>query len=167
MAYVKTMPAKVIVKCNTIKKWLISAVPIIILMFLLMLPSVAAAEGCFIHPDSTFYCTNITPEKAAQECSFYDNCVLPAAYFENVSCADYEKFSQCQKYYVKAPVRKNSSANASGEKYLLEKRVEWCSPGCCQFPYFGGSFCGYKENKWKCETEAKNKEVASIFLFFR
>lgn len=135
-------------------------------MFLLMLPSVAAAEGCFIHPDSTFYCTNITPEKAAQECSFYDNCVLPAAYFENVSCADYEKFSQCQKILCKSSCKEEFIGKCVGGEISAGKGAEWCSPGCCQFPYFGGSFCGYKENKWKCETEAKNKEVAQYLFVF-
>ena len=138
----------------------------IFFIFLLVLPSVAAAEGCFIHPDSTLYCTNITSEKAAQECSFYDNCVLSAAFFEGASCTDPEQFPQCQKISCKSTCKDEFIGKCVGGEIPAGKEAEWCSSGCCQFPYFGGSFCGHKENKWKCEIEANNKEVIQYLFVF-
>lgn len=136
------------------------------IIFLPVTASAIAQEGCFLHPDSTFYCTDITPEKAAQECSFYDNCVLQAAYFKDASCADTEKFSQCKKALCKSSCKEEFAGKCVGGEILNEKETEWCTAGCCQFPYFGGSFCEYKENKWKCEIEAKNKEVAQYLFVF-
>lgn len=136
------------------------------MMLLLVIPLAAAEEGCFVYPGSSFYCTDVTPEKAAQECSFYDNCVLPEAYFEEASCADAESFSQCRKISCKSSCKEEFSGKCVGGKIPDGKEAEWCSPGCCQFPYFGGSFCGHEENKWKCETQAKNKEVVQYLFVF-
>ncbi len=139
---------------------------IFIAALFLVIPFAVAQEGCFLYPDSPFYCTDATSEKAQQECSFYEGCALLSAFFEGETCADADAFPSCQKVLCKSSCKEEFAGKCLGGEVPEGKESEWCSSGCCQFPYFGGSFCGYKENKWKCEIEAKNKDVGRYLFAF-
>lgn len=137
-----------------------------VIIALFVIPFALAQEGCFLYPDSPFYCTDVTSEKAQQECSFYEGCALLSAFFEGETCANADAFPSCQKVLCKSSCKEEFTGKCLGGKVSEGKESEWCSSGCCQFPYFGGSFCSNMENKWKCEVEVKNKgAVQYIFVF--
>ncbi len=136
------------------------------LLVLLVVPPALAQEGCFLYPDSPFYCTNIAPEKAQQECSFYEGCALLSAFFEGETCANADAFPSCQKVLCKSSCKEEFTGKCLGGEVPKGTEQEWCSSGCCEFPFFGGSFCEYQETKWRCEIEAKNKEAAQYIFAF-
>lgn len=131
-----------------------------------LVPPALAQEGCFLYPGSHFYCTDVTSEKAQQECSFYEGCALLSAFFEGETCANADAFPSCQKVLCKSSCKEEFMGNCLGGEVPKGMEQEWCSSGCCQFPYFGGSFCEYQETKWRCEIEAKNKDAAQYIFAF-
>ena len=137
-----------------------------LLYVLLIIPLALSQDGCFLYQDSPFYCTDISSEKAQQECSFYEGCALLSAFSEGETCANVDAFPSCQKVLCKSSCKEEFAGRCLGGKVPEGKESEWCSSGCCQFPYFGGSFCGYLETKWRCEAEAKNKDVAQYIFAF-
>ncbi|MBI2581650.1 hypothetical protein HYV87_00790 [Candidatus Woesearchaeota archaeon] len=136
------------------------------LIIILFIPYASAQDGCFVYPESSFYCTDTSLEKAKQECAFDEKCVFLSAFIEGESCANKDAFPQCQKIICKSSCREEFVGKCVGGEVPAGKEQEWCSQGCCQFSYFGGSFCDYQENKWRCEVEAKNREVVQFLFAF-
>src|SRR3989344_3761708 len=67
------------------------------LIIILFIPYASAQDGCFVYPESSFYCTDTSLEKAKQECAFDEKCVFLSAFIEGESCANKDAFPQCKK----------------------------------------------------------------------
>ncbi|MEK6900670.1 MAG: hypothetical protein AABX05_06090, partial [Nanoarchaeota archaeon] len=139
---------------------------IIILMVIFLTYSVSAQQGCFIYEESPFYCTGISAEKAEQECSSYENCDYTRSFFENQDCSSAENFPQCQRLLCKSSCQQEYAGKCLSGEVPEGEENKWCSPGCCQFSYYGGNYCSFADNKWNCEVESKNKEVSQYIFAF-
>ncbi len=133
-------------------------------LLILILPALAYEQGCFLHQESSFYCTDITLEQAKQECSFFEECSVENNFYLGESCSDYSKFTACRKIFCKSSCQEEFLGKCASGKIPENKTQEWCSPGCCIFDYFGNNFCEFRPNKGLCEIEAKNRN-AEKFIF--
>ncbi|GEM_PF-1863854 len=131
---------------------------ILIFIVLLLTSFISVYSGCFLYHESTYYCSDLSPEQAEQECAQF-GCQLETVFFLEASCGDNQLFSECTPILCKGSCTKellgkcSSGAVPSGEEQI------WCSfGGCCQFNYLSGSYCNYKSSKALCEIEAKNKD---------
>lgn len=135
------------------------------LLFLISLISlVSSQEGCFTHEGSLAYCSDINIEEAKQECSFYENCNLLEAFHLDESCNNLDQFPVCKKILCKSTCQEEFSGKCVAGEIPIGEQESWCSPGCCRFSYFGQEPCDYKESKWLCEIEVRNRE-ATEFIY--
>jgi len=123
---------------------------LIIAFFVFFIRSTVAQTGCFLYEGSPFYCQEISPVQADQECSFSDDCLLSRVFLENQRC---EMQASCEKILCKSSCQKEFIARCVAGGVPVGKEQEWCSPGCCQIP---GSNCEFKGNKWLCEISVLN-----------
>ena len=130
----------------------------------LLLPLIQAESGCFLYPESVFYCTNLDFNKANEECFLAEDCQLQDVYFSDQDCQDLNQFPHCQKVFCKSSCTEGFLGKCNAGMVPEGEEAEWCSTGCCQFDFYAGNYCDYKKNKWLCEIEAKNKDT-SQFLF--
>jgi hypothetical protein len=130
-----------------------------IFILLIISPFVFAESGCFLHPESAFYCSDLTLEEAAIECSFYENCKIENSFFFEQSCSDKDTFTECRQGLCKSTCEQGLIGSCDGGIVPAGEESEWCSPGCCRFDFFNDEHCDYRGNKWLCEIEAKNKDV--------
>ncbi|MEW5896520.1 MAG: hypothetical protein AB1668_02405 [Nanoarchaeota archaeon] len=149
-------------KCNLLFMFFVALISLITISLITI--SLASAEnGCFIYPDSAYFCTDLDEGQATKECLFYD-CSLLEMFYSGESCSDSAKFPQCQKIICKSSCKEEFSGKCASGPIPEGKQQEWCTSGCCQFDYIGGSFCAFKTNKWLCEVEARNKDVVQYIF---
>ncbi|MBI4983569.1 hypothetical protein HZC32_02895 [Candidatus Woesearchaeota archaeon] len=139
---------------------------IFILPTLLLFSLVYAQSGCFVYPDSSLYCQDITPEEAEQECSIDQDCDLNQAFFTDQSCSNIQSFPNCEMILCKSSCTDELAGKCVAGKVPDGDEEQWCSLGCCRFSYSGGEYCGFKNTKWLCEIEAKNKEATKFSFSF-
>ncbi|MBI2665499.1 hypothetical protein HYX12_02680, partial [Candidatus Woesearchaeota archaeon] len=123
------------------------------LIILLVISLASAQTGCFLYPESPFFCQQISLEQAQEECSVFNRCSVERVFKEAPCSSLPECFTilckdTCQEEYAGRCA--SGIANSS-----------WCAPGCCQFSYFDGEFCEPTAGKGICEVEAKNREAIS------
>ena len=136
---------------------------VVILIFFIS-SFVQAENGCFLYPESVFYCTNLDFNKANEECSLAEDCQLQDTYFSEQDCQNVNQFPHCQKVFCKSSCTEEYLGKCNAGAVPENAETEWCSTGCCQFNFYGDSYCDYKKNKWLCEVEAKNKNI-NQFIF--
>ncbi len=128
----------------------ISLIIILILVFIFPFSSLAST-GCFLHPDSSYFCQEITEEQAEEECAFFQ-CNPKEQFQSNNFCLGQEA---CQKILCKTTCREEYAGRCSSGK----AEPSDCTPGCCQFDYYNATYCSYLESKSNCLIEAQNREV--------
>lgn len=132
---------------------------ILIFIALFLASFIFVYGGCFLYPESTYYCSDLSPEQAEQECTQY-GCQLETVFFSEASCGDNQLFSECTPILCKGSCTQELLGKCSSGAVPLGEEQIWCSSGgCCQFNYLSGSFCSYKSSKALCEIEAKNKDL--------
>src|SRR3989338_2031880 len=132
---------------------------ILIFTVLFLISSLSVYSGCFLYPESTYYCSDLSQEQAEQECTQY-SCQLETVFFSEASCGDNQLFSECTPILCKGSCTKELLGKCSSGAVPQGEEEIWCSSGgCCQFDYLSGSYCNYKSSKALCEIEAKNKDV--------
>src|SRR3989338_3339497 len=132
---------------------------ILIFTVLFLISSISVYSGCFLYPESTYYCSDLSQEQAEQECTQY-SCQLETVFFSEASCGDNQLFSECTPILCKGSCTKELLGKCSSGAVPQGEEQIWCSSGgCCQFDYLSGSYCNYKSSKALCEIEAKNKDV--------
>ncbi|HLD72481.1 MAG TPA: hypothetical protein VJA23_02765 [Candidatus Nanoarchaeia archaeon] len=132
---------------------------ILIFTVLFLISSISVYSGCFLYPESTYYCSDLSQEQAEQECTQY-SCQLETVFFSEASCGDNQLFSECTPILCKGSCTKELLGKCSSGAVPQGEEEIWCSSGgCCQFDYLSGSYCNYKSSKALCEIEAKNKDV--------
>ncbi len=132
---------------------------ILIFTVLFLISFIPVYAGCFLYPESTYYCSDLSPEQAEQECTQY-GCQLEAVFFSEASCGDSKVFSECTPILCKGSCTQELLGKCSSGAVPQGEEEIWCSSGgCCQFDYLSGSYCNYKSSKALCEIEAKNKDV--------
>jgi hypothetical protein len=135
---------------------------IFVLVSLLLIPFIQAESGCFLYPESVFYCTDLDFNKANEECVLAGDCQLQEVYFSNQNCQDANQFPHCQKVFCKSSCTEEYLGKCNAGAVPDNGEAEWCSAGCCQFNSYAGDYCGYKKNKWLCEIDAKNKDTTQF-----
>ncbi len=121
-------------------------------IFTLLLVASLTSASCFLHSDSSLYCTDVSQEEAEQECAAYD---CTSNYLSDQSCAALEV---CQQITCKSSCQLEYKGKCSAGEIPDDKITEWCSSGCCRF----SDSCSYKQNKWYCEVDARNKDADSF-----
>ncbi len=133
------------------------------IFFLLVLVSwVWAEEGCYLYEESMLYCFDLEREDALEECMGYEDCRLENVFFEGKSCEDLISFPECDEVFCKSSCDYEFLGKCLGGAVLEGEEYIWCSAGCCRFEYYEREFCGFRESKWLCEMEAKNKEAGEF-----
>jgi hypothetical protein len=131
----------------------------LILSIILSANIVLAQTGCFLYPESPFYCSDLNMEKAEAECLLYDNCDLTNNFYLEESCANKETFSECQVVLCKDTCQNEVLGKCLGGEISISEKDQWCNSGCCYFEYYQDNYCDYKESKGDCEIEARNKDA--------
>lgn len=133
---------------------------LVVLLLLFLIPFVSAdiLEGCFLLPESSFYCQNILVSSAREECSFAPGCVLETVFSEGTDCNDHTLFPQCQEVLCKSSCRPQLAGKCLSGAVPEGEEQKWCSPGCCQY-IAGSTFCGPVDSKWNCEAQAYNRNA--------
>ncbi|MBU0470166.1 MAG: hypothetical protein KKA62_01335 [Nanoarchaeota archaeon] len=124
----------------------------------------ASAQGCFLYQGSSSYCQDLSLEEAGLECSFFEDCNLQKYFLDEKSCTDLEKFPQCKKILCKSSCQEEFLGKCVTGEIPEGKEQEWCTSGCCQFEFSEEGYCEFKQSKWLCELEARNKDVP-MFIF--
>lgn len=150
-------------KNKIIKNKLLKISLLLILTLLILLlglfSALAQQEGCFTYEESQSYCLDIQIDQSLEECLNL-GCTPDEVFFLGQSCQDFTQFPQCEKINCKSSCTFEYSGKCSAGAIPAGEDKQWCSPGCCQFVYSGNHYCDFKEKKWLCEIEAKNKNVA-------
>jgi len=139
--------------------WFIGIIFLMVSVF-----SLAQEEGCFLHPESTAYCSDVSLDLAQQECAFFEQCPLEKVFFKGESCKDIVRFSQCQEILCKSTCDKKLLGQCEAGAISPSEQDTWCSKGCCRLNYLGENHCSYKTSKWLCEVDARNKQLTE-FVF--
>jgi len=129
-------------------------------LFLLSIINLALAEeGCYTNKESMLYCFDLEEEDVLEDCGIYEDCRLENVFSPGKSCEDLGAFTECEEIFCKSTCDYDFLGKCLGGKIPAGKEHEWCSAGCCRFEFYGQEFCDFKESKWLCEVEAKNKDV--------
>jgi hypothetical protein len=141
--------------------------PSLLALFLLalLIPIAYAQIGCFTHVNSPFYCSDLDAIQAQQECSIYEDCILEQNFFPDQTCIDVISFPECSYVNCKSSCQPEISGLCLAGEIPAGEETQWCSPGCCMFPYYGGDYCEYQANKWLCENDAQNKGASNLAYF--
>ena len=124
------------------------------LFFLLISP--AWAQGCFLYPESEFYCRELTSEMAVEECSLYPPCNLKRFFSPHRDCS---QIPECQQIFCKSTCTYEYKEDCLSGAIPSGEEKEWCSSGGCLFFYAQRKYCEHKDKKWLCEIEAENKDT--------
>ena len=136
----------------------------VVVLLIIILSGLASAqlqEGCYTFQDSLLYCYDLNENEALEDFLLYSQPEFNQYFYPQQQCTD---FAECREIFCKSTCNYQYLGNCLGGEVEAGKELEWCSPGCCRFDYLGTSLCEYKNNKWLCEVEAKNKEAA-LFNF--
>ena len=132
-------------------------------LFVLFFASYASAQsGCFINPESTYYCSDLTFAEAELECSLL-GCPVEDYFFTEETCNDKELFTECQSVLCKSTCTQELLGRCQTGPVPEGQEDLWCSSGgCCQFELTAGKYCEYKSSKGLCEVEARNKDITEF-----
>ncbi len=136
------------------KRWVI-----LLLCMLAILYSAQAGPGCFLSPNSPFYCQTIDQAEAQTECEQLQNCDLNDIFQEAQSC---EGTPECEQILCKSTCTTTYSGLCPSGPLDADEQEQWCSPGCCRIHYEGGNVCNYLPTKGLCEREAQSWEQSAF-----
>ena len=117
--------------------------------------------GCFLEPQSEYYCTEVDLETANFECSLFDDCELENTYTEDERCV---YFSECEEILCQSSCEYTLAGLCeSGEVPIGEEEL-WCAgEGCCRYWTEDNVVgCDIKENKWACHIAASNAGAEAL-----
>ncbi|MBI2146648.1 hypothetical protein HYU22_04885 [Candidatus Woesearchaeota archaeon] len=129
----------------------------LLFLFLLTVFSVSAPDGCFVLPESAFYCQTVSTASAGDECSFYPDCVFNETFHPEQDCT---QFPECREILCKSSCTTQLAGKCPAGAVPAGEESTWCSPGCCQYSSSGGISCGPVSKKWDCEIGARQQQAA-------
>ena len=129
-------------------------ISVLILVFLIIVLSslVFADESCFLHPESEYYCQEISEEIAKVECFGFDDCFFDVL-FPGVSC---NFFEECTEIMCQSSCELTASGDCRYGGIPSGKEESWCASSCCRFLGNEGHSCQELGNEWECQIAAKN-----------
>jgi len=133
-------------------------IALVLTILIIISTSTLAADGCFLHKDSSNYCQEVSLEQAEQECALLDECDLEIDYQFGLNC---NELQECETIYCQSSCQNELYGNCPYGT-VPENDAEWCLPGCCRFEHAIGNYCETLQNKWYCEIEANNKGINQI-----
>lgn len=120
-----------------------------------LLPSITAAS-CFLYPESSLYCHDLTAEEALQECTFFDSCSM-STHFISASCAQQ---AVCNRILCKSTCQEEYQGLCPAGEIPAGKEAVWCNAGCCLV----GESCSSLQTQWYCEIEAQNQDAPQYYF---
>mgnify|MGYP001608797448 FL=1 len=137
---------------------------IILLIFVLFIlsASVLSSAGCFLYPESSYYCKDISENLAKEECDL-QGCDI-RLFFKSTSCANLPISETCSKVLCKSSCSLMSARDCKAGVVPFGSEKEWCNRGCCKYGSGSDAVCFGSSSRYSCEMNAKTSGV-SQYLF--
>lgn len=128
---------------------------------ILLVSTALATSGCFLEPQSDYYCQEIEQTEADFECSLFDDCSLESSFIEDESC---KYFTECEQILCQSNCQTMPAGLCESGEVPAGEEDLWCqSVGCCQYYIEGAEAgCQIEENKWYCHIAASNAGAETL-----
>ncbi len=131
---------------------------LLMVLFILVIPVLASASGCFLYPESSYYCKDISEGLASEECDL-QGCDM-RLFFKSTSCANLPLQETCSKVLCKSTCSVMSARDCTAGAVPVGQESVWCGKGCCKYGSGSDQACFAASSRHFCEMNAKTAGVS-------